>query len=189
MLGWKSFVVGDCLKSSSHGHYHMLCFLPCEALRGLHCSCLELLLVYGSFCLQFCLHLMKKHELILSLPYSTFCHSGITLSWIQLSKIGVHGVKGWPTKKFAIIPFNLVSWSSKPFGVVDLANPFLLFRNVPDYWFGLESTEASPFNLSWDNKGTGFNGPWHFFWFICPIILNLWTLRTTNGWWLWFLNS
>jgi len=42
----------DLDKSGPNGGYQTLGFLFCEALSGLNCSCLQLLFVCGSFCLQ-----------------------------------------------------------------------------------------------------------------------------------------
>lgn len=45
VLGWKSFVVNNRLKSGVHEHHLFVSFLPGDALPGLHCDHLHLLLV------------------------------------------------------------------------------------------------------------------------------------------------
>ena len=51
ILGCKSFAVNYSLKSGTH--HQTLGFIPGDALPGLHCNCLNFLLVLGAFSLQF----------------------------------------------------------------------------------------------------------------------------------------
>lgn len=51
----KILCINDCVKSRTHRHHHMLCFLNSDALPGIYCSLLQLLLVCGSFSSQFCI--------------------------------------------------------------------------------------------------------------------------------------
>ncbi len=47
----ESFAGNECFKSGTHGHHQRLGFLLCDALPILYCSWLQLLFVWGSFCL------------------------------------------------------------------------------------------------------------------------------------------
>uniref|UniRef100_A0A8C5MG24 C2H2-type domain-containing protein n=1 Tax=Leptobrachium leishanense TaxID=445787 RepID=A0A8C5MG24_9ANUR len=55
--GEKKFSCSECvnhsLKSGTHRHHQTLGFIPGDALPGLHCNCLQFLLVLGAFSLQF----------------------------------------------------------------------------------------------------------------------------------------
>ena len=59
ILGCKSCAVNYSLKSGTHRHHQTLGFIPGDALPGLYCNCLQFLLVFGAFSLQFCLQQVK----------------------------------------------------------------------------------------------------------------------------------
>ena len=60
ILGCKSFAVNYSLKPGTHRHHQTLGFIPGDALPGLYCKCLQLLLVLGAFFLQFWLQTERE---------------------------------------------------------------------------------------------------------------------------------
>ena len=83
ILGCKFFAVNYSLKSGRHRHHQTLGFIPGDALPGLYCNSLQLLLVLGTFSLQFGLQQVKCMLSRIQVRWLTWPLHNIPLIWLK----------------------------------------------------------------------------------------------------------